>query len=143
MTARQIALRYAAFAALATLANLATQRVVLAVLDARAELVAAILAGTAAGLVVKYVLDKNWIFYDASAGLAAHGKRFSLYTAMGVVTTLIFWGFEAGFWLVWRTDLMREVGAVIGLTIGYLVKYELDRRFVFTSSNAARRPCAK
>ena len=143
MTARQIALRYAAFAALATLANLATQRVVLAVLDARAELVAAILAGTAAGLVVKYVLDKNWIFYDASAGLAAHGKRFSLYTAMGVATTLIFWGFEAGFWLVWRTDLMREVGAVIGLTIGYLVKYELDRRFVFTSSNAARRPCAK
>lgn len=143
MTGRQIALRYAAFAALATLANLATQRLVLAVLDARFELVAAILAGTAVGLVVKYALDKNWIFYDASAGLAAHGKRFSLYTAMGVATTLIFWGFEAGFWLIWRTDLMREVGAVIGLSIGYVVKYELDRRFVFTPSGEAERSCAK
>jgi hypothetical protein len=33
---------------------------------------------------------------------------------------------------------MRELGAVIGLTIGYVVKYELDRRFVFTPSNRGR-----
>ena len=26
---------------------------------------------------------------------------------------------------------MRYVGAVIGLTIGYMTKYQLDRRFVF------------
>ena len=138
MTGTQIALRYAAFAVIATLANLGAQRVVLAALDAKGELAAAILAGTAVGLVVKYVLDKRWIFFDASTGVAAHGKRFTLYTAMGVVTTLIFWGFETAFWFIWRTDLMREAGAVIGLGIGYVVKYELDRRFVFPQQERAR-----
>jgi hypothetical protein len=29
---------------------------------------------------------------------------------------------------------MRELGAVIGLAIGYVVKYNLDRRFVFTDA---------
>jgi putative flippase GtrA len=138
MTSAQIALRYAAFAVVATIANLGAQRVVLALMDSRLELAAAILAGTGVGLVVKYGLDKKWIFYDASSGMAAHGKKFSLYTAMGVVTTLIFWGFEATFWHVWRTDMMREIGAVIGLAIGYFVKYELDRRFVFTPADGAR-----
>lgn len=138
MTGAQIALRYAAFAIIATLANLGAQRIVLAMLDAKGELAAAILAGTAVGLVVKYFLDKRWIFFDASTGVAAHGKRFTLYTAMGVITTLIFWGFETVFWLVWRTDMMREVGAVIGLGIGYVVKYELDRRFVFPQRERAK-----
>ena len=138
MTSAQIALRYAAFAVIATLANLGAQRAVLAVLDARGELAAAILSGTAVGLVVKYVLDKRWIFFDASAGIAAHGKKFTLYTAMGVITTLIFWGFETAFWFIWRTDLMREAGAVIGLAIGYFVKYELDRRFVFPQRERAK-----
>lgn len=138
MTGARLALRYAAFALVATIANLAAQRIVLAMVDAPGELAAAIVAGTGVGLVVKYVLDKKWIFYDASSGVAAHGKRFTLYTAMGVVTTLIFWGFESAFWYLWRTDAMRELGAVIGLGIGYVIKYELDRRFVFTARERAR-----
>ena len=138
MTGARLALRYAAFALVATIANLAAQRIVLAMVDAPGELAAAIVAGTGVGLVVKYVLDKKWIFYDASSGVAAHGKRFTLYTAMGVVTTLIFWGFETAFWYLWRTDAMRELGAVIGLGIGYVIKYELDRRFVFTAGERAR-----
>jgi len=133
VTGARLALRYAAFALIATIANLAAQRIVLAMVDAPGALAAAIVAGTGVGLVVKYVLDKKWIFYDASSGVAAHGKRFTLYTAMGVVTTLIFWGFETAFWYLWRTDAMRELGAVIGLGIGYVIKYELDRRFVFTA----------
>ena len=32
----------------------------------------------------------------------------------------------------WRSDPMREAGAVLGLTVGYVVKYNLDRRYVFT-----------
>lgn len=139
MTGAQIALRYAAFAVVATLANLGAQRVVLAAFDMRGALAGAILAGTTVGLVVKYVLDKRWIFYDDSRGAAAHGRKFSLYTAMGVVTTMIFWGFETVFWYVWRTDAMRETGAVIGLAIGYAVKYELDRRFVFTTHDRTKR----
>ena len=53
---------------------------------------------------------------------------------MGLITTVIFWGAETAFWLIWRTDAMRELGAVIGLGIGYVVKYHLDRRYVFTDS---------
>ena len=132
MTRAGLVLRYGAFAALATIANLAVQRAILAGGSGTALFAIAMGTGTLAGLVVKYVLDKRWIFHDASSGLAAHGRKFTLYGAMGLVTTAIFWASETGFWLAWHTGVMRELGAVFGLTIGYAVKYALDRRFVFS-----------
>lgn len=134
MTRTILLWRYTAFAVLATLANLATQRLVLIFGETAAYFAGAVAAGTLIGLVVKYVLDKRWIFLDTSTGVKAHSKKFALYTTMGLVTTAIFWGTETAFWLIWKTDLMRELGAVIGLSIGYVVKYNLDRRFVFTDS---------
>lgn len=131
MTLGTLVLRYAAFAVMATLANLATQRIVLQGGAGTERFVLAVLAGTAVGLVVKYVLDKRWIFHDAEGGLKAHGRKFTLYTLMGLVTTALFWGSETLFWLIWRTDAMRELGAVLGLAVGYVVKYNLDRRYVF------------
>jgi putative flippase GtrA len=138
MTLHTLVLRYAFFAVLATLANLVTQRGVLWFGDSGTLFVLAVGAGTMVGLVLKYILDKRWIFGDMSVGVKAHGKRFSLYTAMGIVTTAIFWGTETAFWLLWQTDAMRELGAVIGLSIGYVVKYNLDRRFVFTDTELAQ-----
>ncbi|OIQ73625.1 GtrA-like protein [mine drainage metagenome] len=132
MTTRGLVLRYAAFAVVATLVNLGVQRLVLAGMSGAVGLAAAMFIGTVAGLAVKYVLDKNWIFYDISTGAKAHGRKFILYSAMGVVTTLVFWGSETSFWLIWHTAEMREIGAALGLGVGYLVKYNLDRRFVFT-----------
>lgn len=134
MSLRTLILRYSAFAVLAILANLATQRLILTHGETAGWFATAVAAGTVVGLVVKYVLDKRWIFADTSTGVKAHGRKFTLYTAMGVVTTVIFWGSETAFWLIWKTDLMRELGAVLGLTVGYVVKYNLDRRFVFTDS---------
>ncbi len=99
----------------------------------------AIAAGTAVGLAVKYLLDKRWIFQDLSTGARAHARRFSLYAAIGLVTTAIFWGAEALAWAIWGTPAAREIGAVLGLSLGYLAKYRFDRRFVFTPSVAARR----
>lgn len=133
MTA-SLALRYTVFAVLATLVNLGAQRLVLGLGGA---LLVAMVVGTGLGLVVKYALDKRWIFDDRSSGIAAHSRRFSLYTLMGVATTLIFWGFEATFWHIGQTQMAREVGAVLGLGIGYGVKYVLDRRFVFTAQAIA------
>ena len=133
ITGAGLAFRYTAFAVVAVLVNLATQRAVLA-WPWQSEgmgLAMAIAAGTITGLLVKYVLDKRWIFYDDTAGAQAQSKQFALYSAMGLVTTAIFWGTETMFWAIWRTDLMRELGAVIGLTIGYVAKYQLDKRFVF------------
>lgn len=132
MTLSTFVLRYAAFAVLATLANLGTQRLVLLPGDDSLRFAAAVFLGTLVGLVVKYVLDKRWIFQDMETGLKAHSRKFTLYTAMGVITTAIFWGTEATFWWVWGTDLMRELGAVLGLSVGYVIKFYLDRTFVFT-----------
>ncbi len=134
MTLRTLILRYAAFAVAATIVNLGVQRLVLAYGDTTWFFVAAVGAGTLAGLVVKYILDKRWIFYDVETGVKAHGEKFTRYTAMGLITTAIFWGTETAFWLIWQTDLMRELGAIIGLSIGYVTKYHLDRRYVFTDS---------
>lgn len=129
-----LALRYGCFAVLATIANLAAQRAVLSLGEGAVLFVVAVGVGTLVGLVVKYVLDKRWIFYDRASGARDHGEKFSKYTATGVITTAIFWGMEAGFWIVWGTDFMREVGAVLGLGIGYVIKFNLDRRFVFAEA---------
>lgn len=135
VTLKTLILRYSAFAVLAVLANLATQRGVLSLGDPNRLYLPALILGTGVGLVVKYMLDKRWIFSDLSRGLQAHSRKFSLYTATGVITTAVFWGIETAFWLIWQTDLMREVGALLGLAIGYAVKYPLDRRYVFTDQH--------
>ena len=131
LTDGELVIRYALFAVLATVANLVTQRLIFAVIDHEIRFLSALVAGTGVGLVLKYVLDKKWIFFDAAQPLAAETRKFSLYTLTGVGTTLIFWGSEAAFWLIWQTQFMRETGAVLGLTIGYVIKYNLDRRYVF------------
>ena len=137
MSALRLTLLYVAFAVVATLANLGAQRLVLQAGEGPVLFALAMVGGTALGLVVKYALDKRWIFADPSTGLRAHGRRFSLYTAMGLVTTAIFWASETAFWLLWQTHTAREVGAVLGLAVGYAVKYHLDRRFVFTGPGRA------
>ena len=131
MTVQALILRYALFAVLATLANLGAQRLVLLLGEGGWLFALALVFGTGVGLVVKYVLDKRWIFYDQSPD---HARQFTLYSAMGLVTTAIFWGTETAFWLIWQTHGLRELGAVLGLMVGYVVKYQLDRRFVFTDA---------
>ncbi len=128
---KALVLRYAAFAGIATIANLAAQRGVLCFGESPGHFLAAVGAGTLVGVVVKYHLDKRWIFFDLETGLKNHSRKFTLYIAMGLITTVIFWGIETAFWLIWQNTAMRELGAVIGLSIGYVVKYQLDRRFVF------------
>jgi putative flippase GtrA len=131
---RTLLIRYSAFAALATFANLLTQRAILHSGDTAVAFAMAVAAGTLVGLALKFVLDKRWIFNDRESSLVANGRKFSLYTAAGGVTTLLFWGVETVFWLIGRTDAMRELGAVIGLAAGYLLKYNLDKRFVFNTA---------
>ena len=134
MSLKTLIVRYSLFAVIATISNLATQRLFLLIDKTFIFFGLAVFAGTIVGLVVKYVLDKRWIFYDRSETLTEQGSKFMLYTFSGVLTTAIFWGTETIFWLIWQTHLMRELGAIIGLSIGYIVKYNLDRKFVFTDS---------
>jgi putative flippase GtrA len=143
-------LRYAAFAALATAANLATQWLatlagkalwpdgagtlaVLAVSVPAAEAVywTALVAGTGAGFLVKYVLDKNFIFHHRSASVGSGLATIVLYGVTAVITTLIFWGVQRAFTLLGPEEFWKYPGGACGLVPGYLLKYFLDKRFVF------------
>lgn len=137
---RALVLRYSAFAAIATLANLGAQRLVMYFGTDLDDFGLALICGTGVGLVVKYLLDKRWIFADEDRGLRAHGRKFTLYTAMGLITTAIFWISETIGWWVWRTQIALEAGAVLGLAVGYVVKYQLDKRFVFAPRPATEDP---
>lgn len=135
----RIALLYVTFGVVATAANLAAQMLSHAVLppaDGAPDVAywLALFLGTGIGLVVKYLLDKRWIFRDFSAGIAAHGRRFGLYTVMGLATTAIFWGMQTLFFMLSGSREMLYLGGALGLAIGYAVKYRLDSRFVFTPS---------
>lgn len=122
---------YIAFAILATAVNLGTQMLVELALDGDWATVIAVLAGTLTGVVTKYLLDKRYIFRHETID-TAHGVRtFLLYGVMSGVTTLVFWGFEFGFDLLFGTDVARYTGAVIGLAIGYAAKYQLDKTITF------------
>jgi putative flippase GtrA len=123
--------RYGAFAVAAMIANLAAQRLVFAFAANEIRLALALVAGTGVGLVLKYVLDRKWIFFAPLRPAVQEARRFSLYTLTGVATTLLFWATESSFWLFWHDQTAREGGAILGLTAGYVIKYHLDRRFVF------------
>ena len=130
-----ILVRYVLFAALSMVANLVTQELLFRTAPI-APLAFAILGGTAAGFAVKYVLDKKWIFHDATTTGRDELRKISLYGFFSVFTTLIFWGFEVAFWWIWRTDLAKYAGAVLGLSLGYAIKFSLDRTFVFRARTA-------
>ena len=119
------------FALVSTLFNLATQRLILSIDETNFYFFIAILSGTIVGLVIKFFLDKNYIFSNKKNNISYLSKKFSLYSLMGTFSTIIFWGTESIFWIIWRQETMRELGALLGLTIGYIIKYKLDKKYVF------------
>lgn len=145
MRATTIAVRYALFAAAATGVNLATQAISLAVYDGSYGLYLAMALGTGTGLLLKYVLDKRFIFSFKPANLREDFGAFVLYTAMSVGTTIIFWGTELLFDYLFEAQSALFIGAAIGLTIGYTLKYFLSKHFVFNRRPpaASRRPPAR
>jgi putative flippase GtrA len=127
----KLTLLYTLFAAIATAANIGSQEVSIRLHDGAFGIPLSVFVGTGVGLVVKYVLDKRWIFGFRARSVAHDSRTFALYTVMGLVTTAIFWGFEFGFHLAFESKEMRYLGGVIGLAIGYVTKYQLDKRYVF------------
>lgn len=90
-----------------------------------------ILIGTILGFLAKYILDKLLVFEVSFEATTGEARQILLYGATGVVTTLIFWSVEIGFHFAFEQEHMRYVGGIIGLTIGYIVKFLLDSTFVF------------
>jgi len=127
----KLAVTYTILALIASLANFAAQDLATTLYDGPFSITISVIVGTGVGLVVKYILDKRYIFRFKARNAVHDGQTFVLYTIMGLLTTVIFWGFEFGFQYVFATKEMRYLGGAIGLAIGYVAKYLLDKRFVF------------
>ena len=134
-TATKIAVLYTLFAVLSTAINIGSQMLSICIYKGQLSVEISILVGTAMGLPLRYFLEKRYIFNFTSKNLVHDGKLFVFYSAMGVITTLIFWGTEYAFHLIYDTDFMRYLGGVIGLSIGFYVKYQLDKKYVFVNSS--------
>ncbi len=127
----KLASKYGTFAAIATILNIVTQYISLQIYGGKFGIYIALAFGTIVGLIVKYTLDKKYIFYCKVESLKEDTWKFFLYSTMGVFTTLIFWFTELLFNYLWHVSFAKYVGAVVGLTMGYVIKYKLDKRFVF------------
>lgn len=132
----RLAVTYAILALIATAANIGAQDIVIRGYSGAFDVLLSVSVGTGVGLVVKYILDKRYIFRYRAHNAIHDGQTFALYALMGLATTVIFWGFEFGFDHLFETKEMRYLGGVIGLAIGYLTKYHLDKRFVFRTEDA-------
>jgi putative flippase GtrA len=130
----KLAFIYALLALIATGTNIGAQDLAMRVWSGPYAVPLSMAAGTVAGLVVKYALDKRYIFRFRARDAAHDGQTFILYSIMGLATTCIFWGVELLFDHLFATAAMRYTGAVIGLAIGYLTKYHLDKRYVFRTA---------
>ena len=126
-----LVLKYSLFALIATIINLFTQFISLAIYSQDFSLYIAMFFGTLTGLIAKYILDKKYIFYYVVKDKKEDSQKFILYSIMGVFTTIIFWGFEIGFDYIFDSEIAKYIGAIIGLSIGYITKYFLDKKFVF------------
>jgi putative flippase GtrA len=132
----KLAITYFIFALIATAANIGAQDLVIRGYSGAFNIPLSIVLGTGVGLVVKYVLDKRYIFRFRARNAVHDGQTFVLYILMGLATTVIFWGLEFGFYHFFETKEMRYLGGIIGLVIGYLTKYFLDKRYVFRMEDA-------
>ena len=129
----KIAFLYTVFAVIATAANILFQELSLRLYQGELSLYSSILCGTITGLVIKFQLDKYYIFNHQSQDISENTRLFFLYSVMGIATTLIFWSTELIFEWIFNEKSMRYLGACIGLSIGYLSKYQLDKHFVFSA----------
>jgi putative flippase GtrA len=132
----KLAFNYVLFALISTLVNLSTQVPFFWLFEGPWVLYVALFFGTLTGLLTKYVLDKKWIFSYQSTSKKDEAHKFGLYSLMGVFTTVIFWGTEMFFYHVFSFTGSQYVGGALGLMIGYVVKYQLDKRFVFKEALA-------
>ena len=135
----KIIVLYILFAALSTIINIGLQMISVLAYKGSYFVEISILVGTVAGLPLRYFLEKRYIFAFSSKNIVHDGKLFVFYSTMGVITTLIFWSTEYTFHIIYDTDLMRYVGGIVGLVIGFFIKYQLDKKYVFVNNKSEAR----
>ncbi len=137
-----IAFKYSIFAVISTLLNLFSQYLSFSLYQGGGSILIAMFFGTGAGLLSKYILDKKFIFNYIANNKKHESKTFLLYSFTGVFTTAIFCGMELLFDYLIDHDTAKYAGAVVGLSMGYIIKYFLDKSFVFKSNEVKVGPNA-
>ena len=89
-------LKYIIFCIIAILINLSTQRIIMELIFINNYFLA-LLIGTLFGLVIKFILDKKYIFAYSDSSIKNNSLKFSFYSFNGILTTLLFWGTESVF----------------------------------------------
>lgn len=126
--------KYMAFAALAIWLNLTLQFFSLGLYQGRGSLFIAMGIGTASGLLIKYYFDSYFIFQSTVELQKNDLLRLIKYTVTGVLTTIFFWTVEVMFHVVWGQPYAKYIGAAVGLSVGYYIKFLLDQKYVFKGS---------
>tara|TARA_B100001093_G_scaffold251228_1_gene240639 strand:+ start:743 stop:1150 length:408 start_codon:yes stop_codon:yes gene_type:complete len=129
-----IGFKYILFAILATTVNIFFQYLSFLLIDHKYELYIAMLNGTILGMILKYYLDKNFIFYYVKKEFN-NKNIFLLYIFTSIFTTIIFWAIELWFSYYVNINYSEYLGALVGLTLGYSLKYLLDKQLVFNNQS--------
>lgn len=129
-----IGFKYILFAILATTVNIFFQYLSFLLIDHKYELYIAMLNGTILGMILKYYLDKNFIFYYVKKEFN-NKNIFLLYIFTSIFTTIVFWAIELWFSYYVNINYSEYLGALVGLTLGYSLKYLLDKQLVFNNQS--------
>lgn len=121
---------YGLFALIAIIANIVTQDFIMR-FGGDLVIWPSVMGGTFIGICIKYFLDKRYIFRFQTTHIRQDIRSFVLYSSMGLLTTGIFWGFELTFHYLFKTKVMWYLGGFLGLAIGYVIKYYLDKQYSF------------
>lgn len=134
MKPKNLVILYSSIAGLSTAINILGQVISIIIYKGNYAIELSILVGTILGLPPKYFLEKKYVFRFKSESIFHDSKLFMIYTCLGVLTTLVFWSIEYGFHLVFEDQLLRYLGGILGLGIGFFIKYKLDKKFVFVNA---------
>ncbi len=95
--------------------------------------VLALFCGTAMGWIVKYTLDKHYVFKHETHSRVQLAGNMATHASTGVIFTLVFWTIETLFLLFVDIPGAMYLGAIVGLSLSYLLRYQVDRLIVFRS----------
>lgn len=87
--------------------------------------------GLFVGFVLKYLLDKKYVFNDGYENRKAETRKAGLYAFMSILCTILSIGVTGSFKIVFGVQLAKRVGWFLGLILGYTAKFFLDKKYVF------------
>ena len=99
------------------------------------------LLGVAVGYIVKFILDKFIVFEKKSTDLKQTSKEFIKYFLFALITTAINLGIQLS--LIYLAGFPDFLGLAISLSVGYTIKFLLDRKYVFPNTSLQREQTQK